>query len=187
VRASPERSRKAPATAEVPRLAIATHGMETPPTHGMAPSSPPGTPIGIGEPGVGCTTEELRLWLVQKFTHVDRDATALEVRAATRINQVAGQVEEMAARVTAMEPVVRASAGALNDVGVFGNIKNFVTEQALQARTDLIEHELKNLAARGNQFTEHLDKHLLQLNGVELAFKGHVADGSPTWRRSSAT
>ena len=88
------------------------------------------------EPGVGCTVEELRLWLVRKFAHVNRDATELEVRAAARINQVATQVgarvDDASTRVAAMQPIARRSANALNDVGGFGDTKNFATAWHLQ-------------------------------------------------------
>ena len=36
----------------------------------------------VVEPKAGCTLEELRLWVVQKFGHANRDATELEVRVA---------------------------------------------------------------------------------------------------------
>ena len=153
------------------------HGMETPPQGRALPASPIGTPPVVIEPGVGCSLEELRVWVIQKFGHVNRDATELEVRAGARINQVAFAAEETSLRLAAAEPIVRASAAALNDVGVFGNIKNFVTEQALQTRFDAFDLEIKKLQAKGNEFTTHLDAHLIQLNGVEVAFKGHVADG----------
>ena len=77
--------------------------------------------------------------MLQKFQHVNRDATELEIRAAARMNQVAATADEAAARVVALEPVAKASSAALNDVGVFGNIKNFVTEQSLQARFDAFD------------------------------------------------
>ena len=36
---------------------------------------------------------------------------------------------------------------------------------------------MKAMQARGNEFGKLLDDHLVQLNSVEVAFKGHVAEG----------
>ncbi len=60
----------------------AMHGMQTPPQGRALPASPFGTPPVVNEPGVGCSLEELRMWVIQKFGHVNRDATELEVHAA---------------------------------------------------------------------------------------------------------
>ena len=101
------------------------HGMETPPQGRALPASPIGTPPVVIEPGAGCSLEELRIWVIQKFGHVNRDATELEVRAGARINQVAFAAEETSLRLAVAEPIVRASAAALNDVGVFRQHQEF--------------------------------------------------------------
>ena len=66
--------------------------------------------------------------------------------------------------------------GALNDIGVFGAIKNYVTESSLETKMTMIDHELKLLQQRGNEFVGVLDKHLVKLEGLESEFKGNVAN-----------
>ena len=187
---SPDRIRKAAvvqaafAVAPAPTAALAdavaavpaaVHMLLTPPH--VANRAVPGTPPVVVEPAPGCTVEELRIWVLQKFDRSNHEAVDLETSMAARMCQINTHAEEAAQRIIAVEATVRASSAALNDVGVFGNIKNFVTEQSLQVRLDAFDLEIKRLQARGNEFSTHLEEHLLKLQGVETAFKGHVSDG----------
>ena len=65
--------------------------------------------------------------------------------------------------------------GVLNDVGVFGVIKNYVTEASLQAQMGRVDYELKLLSQHGDDFVKHLDGHLVKVEGLEHEFNGHVA------------
>ena len=60
-------------------------GMMTPTRVQAAPDTPPMT---IGAPGENCTTEELRIWVTEAIRGIGKDATALEVRASSRINDL---------------------------------------------------------------------------------------------------
>ena len=121
-------------------------------------------PLAVHEPQAGCSVEELRIFVLKQLKVVKADSTDLEVRAAARINEVQGKVDDLAARTNAV----------LNDVGVFGVIKNYVTETTPQAKMDKVDHDLKVLQAQGNDFVALLDGHLIQIEGIEQEFKGHV-------------
>ena len=69
---------------------------------------------------------------------------------------------------------------AVNGVGVFGAIRNFVTENSLQAQMERVDHELKILSAQGNDFVANLDKHLVKIEAVEKDFKQHVQSNFAT-------
>ena len=128
------------------------------------------TPPRQEEPGVGCSLEELRVWTVAQFKHVKGDATDLEVRAAGRINVVESTADSAIARTGLLETAVLELtgkvAGALNDIGVFGTIKNFVTETSLDAKMARIDHDLKLLQQHGNEFVGVLDNHLAKIEGL---------------------
>ena len=108
--------------------------VHTPPAHGAVPGTPPPADV----PVVGCSLEELRAWTIAQFKLVKDDATDLEVRAAGRINVVAAAAEEAMVRVGALDGAMvdlsTKVTGALNDIGVFGTIKNYVTETSLQVQ-----------------------------------------------------
>ena len=54
----------------------------------------------------GCSLEDLRLFVIDKFKTVGKDAMDLEVRAAARINEVLARAGEVAAKVTQSEPLL---------------------------------------------------------------------------------
>ena len=132
---SPERIRKAAvvqaafAAATAPTAALAdvvaavpatVHMLLTPPH--VAHRTMPGTPPVVVEPAPGCTVEELRIWVLQKFDRSNHEAVDLETSMAARMCQINTHAEEAAQRIIAVEATVRTSAAALSDVGVFGNI-----------------------------------------------------------------
>ena len=120
--------------------AMAVH---TPPAHGAVP----GTPPQLQEPGPDCSLEELRVWTIERFKHISGDVTDLEVRAAGRINVVESTADSAMARTGLLETAVleltNTVNGALNDIGVFGAIKNYVTETSLEGKMTMIDNELK--------------------------------------------
>jgi hypothetical protein len=163
----------APAAVGSALLAMAVH---TPPAHGAIP----GTPILDEEPAFGCTLEELRAWTVSQFKHARGDATDLEVRTAGRLNVIASAADSALARTSLLETAVMEVTAKMkdiiNDVGVFGVIKNYVTETSLEARMANVDMELKLLAAHGNEFVVRLDEHLVKVDGLEAEFKVHVGE-----------
>ncbi len=153
-------------------------GMMTPTRVQAAPDTPPMT---IGAPGENCTTEELRIWVTEAIRGIGKDATALEVRASSRINDLQMTIQEVATRVGAnaqrikvMEPMQRDFESLQKDVGVFGTIKNFVTQNDLVIQSTLIDNQFKALTEQANGFVTNLDHHLQKLEHLEAEFKGHV-------------
>ena len=176
------------ADAEEPPQTLAV-GMSTPP-RAEAPRgwgwhrAVPGSPERSEEPAAGCTLEELRTWTIAQFKHVKRDANDLETRAAGKMNADRVTVEACIGRTETLGHGFRELNGcfdaAVNDVGVFGTIRNFVTESSLQAKMERVDHELKVLSAQGNDFVANLDAHLVKIETVEQSFKQHVQSSFAT-------
>ena len=78
------------------------------------------------------------------------------MRAAARINEVQQKVGESSTKIAVLEPLIK-------DLSVFGTIKNFVTQSALERATEGIEHSLEVLAAKSNDFVGELDGHLREV------------------------
>ena len=123
--------------------------------------------------------EELRAWTIEQFKLAKSDSMDLEVRAAGRLNALTAATDDATVKIGVLDGALFELGtkvnGALNDVGVFGTIKNFVTESSMQVRMEQVDHELKLLAQHGQDFVKHLDGHLVKIEGLELEFKGHVA------------
>ncbi len=118
--------------------------------------------------------DELRTYVLTMFANVGEDATDLEVRAAARINEVEANLNNITPRVAELEKGVGLLEPLKKDLGVFTTIKNVVTQENLDARVAEIENQIKDLATQSNRFVEHLDKHFVQLNGLEKQSKDHV-------------
>ena len=74
--------------------------MTTPPRDRAGPGTPP---VPAGVPQKGCSTEELRVWVIEAIHGVGKDATDLEVRAAARINEVQAGTQAITVRLDALE------------------------------------------------------------------------------------
>ncbi len=146
-------------------------GMTTPPRDRAVPGTPP---VPAGVPQKGCSTEELRVWVIEAIHGVGKDATDLEVRAAARINEVQAGTQAITVRLDALETLQRDFEGLRKDVNVFATVKNLVTQAELQKLAEAIENQLKGLNDQSNGFMTNLDQHLQQLNKLETEFKGHV-------------
>jgi hypothetical protein len=161
--------------ATVVHFAPGAMALHTPPAHGAVPGTPPQQE----EPAVGCSLEDLRAWTIAQIKGIKDDATDLEVRAAGRINVVESTADSALARTGLLETAVLELSGtvngALNDIGIFGTIKNYVTETSLETKMAMIDHEIKLLQQHGNDFVGVLDNHLVKIEGLETEFKGHVA------------
>ena len=147
-----------PAGVTKPMLAME---MGTPVARKLMATTPP---LAAMEPQAGCSLEDLRVFVLEQLKTIKADSADLEVRAAVRINEVQSKVDDVSARTDR----------AINDVGVFGTVKHFVTEAVLQAQMEKVEHTLKMLQAQGNDFVAVLGGHLIQIEGIETEFKGHV-------------
>ena len=117
-----ERQRRArPEVAPVAMTAMAM----TPPARPSAPVTPP---MAMEPPSAGCSTEDLRLYVLQVVKQQDahaRDTTDLEMRIAVQLNGITRDIGELG----------KESQAVKRDVGVFEAIKHLVTESALDART----------------------------------------------------
>ena len=78
-------------------------------------------PRAAAEPQAGCSIEDFRVFVLEQLNPIKADSADLEVRAAVRINEVQAKVDDLAARTDRV----------INDVGVFGVVKDFVTEASL--------------------------------------------------------
>jgi hypothetical protein len=135
--------------------------MGTPVARQLMASTPP---LAAAEPQAGCSVEGLRVFVLEQLKTIKADSADLEVRAAVRINEVQSKVDDVSARY----------GRAINDVGVFGTVKHFVTEAVLQAQMGKVDHMLTMLQAQGDDFVAVLGGHLIQIEGIEAEFKGHV-------------
>ena len=139
-----ERQRRArPEVAPVAMTAMAM----TPPTRPSAPVTPP---MAMEPPSAGCSTEDLRLYVLQVVKQQDahaRDTTDLEMRIAVQLNGITRSIEDLG----------KESQAAKKDVGVFEAIKHFVTESALESRTAAIYEDIKVLTLKTQTFAEHLE------------------------------
>ena len=150
-----------------------------PETH-VAQAMPPGIPQVAGAPAIGCSVEDLRAFVLHTFDGMGKDATALEVRIASRINQgdaaaaeslqriqelerKVGLVGPLSDRVTETEKATAALEPLRKDVNVFAAVKSFVTQEQLAAKLQDIE-----------RFANNLDQHLAKLDALERDFKQHV-------------
>ena len=110
-------------------------------------------------PSAGCSTEDLRLYVLQVVKQQDahaRDVNDLETRVAGQINGITQNIENMG----------KESQGVKRDVGVFEAIKHFVTESALEARTAAINEDIKALTLRTNTFADHLGGYLQRTDAM---------------------
>jgi hypothetical protein len=119
-------------------------------------------------PPAGCSTEDLRLYVLQVVKQQDahaRDTTDLEMRIAVQLNGITRDIGELG----------KESQAVKRDVGVFEAIKHLVTESALDARTAAIYEDLKVLTLKTQSFAEHLEGYLQRTDIMEKTFQGHIA------------
>ncbi len=133
-------------TAEAAASGPVIIGMVTPTRLLPAADTPPMT--GSAPPGKGCTTEELRIWVIEAIRGVGRDAMDLEVRASSKISELQAAVQDVATKV--------------------------VTQNDLMIQSALIDSQFKALTEQANGFVTNLDHHLQKLEHLEAEFKGHV-------------
>ena len=119
----------------------------------------------VEAPPVGCSTEDLRLYVLQVVRQQSLDVTALEVHIAESVNPI----------TRALEDLNKESQAVKKDVSVFTTIKNYVTESELEARTTAINEDMKTLTAQAKSFTEHLDAYLQRTEAMEDNFQRRVA------------
>ena len=140
--------------------AVAVH---TPPTLQAVAITPPQA---MEPPQAGCSTEELRVWMIHIVKNMGKDLNLLEVSMAGAVNQVSQGLEE----------VTKTASDAKKDVGVFAAIKHMVTDVQLEARTEAINADLKAIKGQTQSFAEHLAGYLLRTEAVEKGFHEHVVN-----------
>ena len=157
-----ERQRRA--RPEVAPVAMAAMAM-TPPTRPSAAVTPP---TAMEPPPAGCSTEDLRLYVLQVVKQQDahaRDTTDLEMRIAVQLNGITRDIGELG----------KESQAVKRDVGVSEAIKHLVTESALDVRTAAIYEDIKVLTLKTQSFAEHLEGYLQRTDIMEKTFQGHIA------------
>jgi hypothetical protein len=117
-------------------------------------------------PPAGCSTEELRVWMIHVVKGMGGDLTSLEVRMCGAVNQASQGLQETA----------KTASDAKKDVGVFTAIKHMVTDAQLDARTEAINEDLKAIKAQTQTFTEHLAGYLTRTEAMEQGFHEHVVN-----------
>ena len=100
-------------------------------------------------------------WVGFWLAAVYADSADLEACVAPRANNAQTKLGHVARRTNA----------ALNGIGVFGLIRDYVTEVSLQAKMCEVDHEFKVLPARASDFVVLFDGHSSRLGA---------------WSRSSA-
>ena len=93
--------------------------------------------MALEPPQPGCSTEELRVWVIQAAKGVGVDLSNFELGVAGQINVMTQSLDELD----------KASVALKKDVSGFPAMKHLVTDAQLEARTEAINADLKSLKA----------------------------------------
>ena len=114
-------------------------------------------PMATDPPPAGCSTEDLRLWMLQVVKAQATDANSLELRIASQMSEIHQTMEHLSGESQAVK----------KDIGVFAAIKHLVTDTQLETRTESINTDIKMLTAQTNGFAEHLNGYLVRTEAME--------------------
>ena len=132
-----------PRTTDAAPSAAMETAIYTPPTIPGAATPP----MVLDAPSTGCSTEDLRLWMMQVVQQQTNDVTDLQVAIANHVNGIRRDLDVLA----------QENQMAKKDVGVIEAVRHLVTADELETRTQSITADLKSLHAQANGFAEHLN------------------------------